>query len=151
MVTKLRDHFPQVRVEHAKACAGLVGRNIIDSNDPLLSRNKRLLGGGGRSKSGNWKEIAIFLPKYDIKWLEMKCKTTTDEVFRMTLNYVTLMQMYKNMVVAVRSGDSIMIEYMYVKFLPIFEASGKRNYVEIVCTMIESLYATIKPKILHLV
>ena len=58
--------------------------------------------------------------------------------------------MYKNMVVAVRSGDSVMIEYMYVKFLPIFEASGKRNYVEIVCTMIESLYATIEPSILHL-
>ena len=104
-----------------------------------------------RGLNRNRKEIAIFLAKYYIKWLEKKRKTTTDEVFRMTLNYVTLMHMYKNMVVAVRSGDSIMIEYMYVKFLPIFEASGKRNYVEIVCTMIESLYATIEPKILHLV
>ena len=94
--------------------------------------------------------IAIFLAKHYIKWLKKKRENTTDEVFlRMVLIFVTLMHMYKNMVIAVHSGDYIMIEYMYVKFLPIFEASGKRNYVEIVCTMIDMLYATIDPKILH--
>ena len=40
---------------------------------------------------------------------------------------------------------------MYIKLLPVFEASSKRNYVELSCRMVETLYATIDPKILHLV
>ena len=69
----------------------------------------------------------------------------------MVLNFVMLMHMYKNLVIAVRSGDSMMIKYMYIKLLPVFEASSKRNYVELICGMVETLYATIDPKILHLV
>ena len=58
----------------------------------------------------------------------------------MILNYVTIMNMFKNKVMAVQSGDSIMIEWSYIDLLvPIFEATGKKNYVEIVCGMVENL------------
>ena len=59
--------------------------------------------------------------------------------------------MYKNLVIAVRSGDSMMIEYLYIKLLPAFEASAKKNYVEITCSMVDTLYASIDPNILHFV
>ena len=56
----------------------------------------------------------------------------------MILNYVTIMNMFKNKVMAVQSGDSIMIEWSYIDLLvPIFEATGKKNYVEIVCGMVK--------------
>ena len=97
------------------------------------------------------KAVAIYIAKYYLNWIKRKLKSTTDDVFRMILNYVILMHMYKNMVIAVRSGDSMMIEHMYVKLLPVFEASAKKNYVEIVCSMIETLYSSIDPKILHMV
>ena len=45
-----------------------------------------------------------------------------------------------------------MIERTYIDLLPIFEATGKKNYVEIVCgTMVENLYGTVGEKTLHLV
>jgi len=97
------------------------------------------------------KEVAIYIAKYYLKWLKQKLRTTTDDVFRMVINFVIMMHMYKNLVIAVRSGDSMMIEYLYIKLLPAFEASLKKNYVEITCSMVDTLYASIDPNILHFV
>ena len=59
----------------------------------------------------------------------------------MAINFVIMMHMYKNLVIAVRSGDSMMIKYLlYIKLLPAFEASAKKNYVEITCSMVDTLY-----------
>ena len=99
----------------------------------------------------NPKEVVVILAKHYLDWIELQRKDTNDEVYKMILNYVTMMNMYKNMVMAVRSGDSIMIERSYIDLLPIFEATGKKNYVEIVCGMVESLYGTVEEKTLHLV
>jgi len=76
---------------------------------------------------------------------------TSDDVYRMILNYVKVMHMYRTMVIAVRSGDSIAIEAMYVNLLPLFETARKANYIEIVCGMIETLYGTTDPKILQMI
>ena len=100
----------------------------------------------------NRKEVAIFIAKYYIDWLESKRVSTTDEVFRMCINFTTIMHTFKNMVMAVRSGDSIMIESIYIQMLPVFQAVGKKNYVEIVCSMVENLYGpTLDAKGLQLV
>ena len=65
----------------------------------------------------------------------------------MVINFVIMMRMYKNLVIAVRCGDSMMIEYLYIKLLPAFEASVK----EITCSMVDTLYASIDPNILYFV
>jgi hypothetical protein len=95
------------------------------------------------------KKAALFLANHYLDWIETKRASTTDDVFRMCLNFVTMMTNFKNMVMAVRSGDSIMIEAMYINMLPIFEAAGKKNYVEITCTQIENLYSNLDPKTLQ--
>ena len=73
-----------------------------------------------------------------------------DDVFRMVLNFVTMMTNFKHMVMAVRSGDSIMIESMYIEMLSVFEVAAKKNYIEISCSMVEeTLYSSIDPIKLH--
>ena len=63
----------------------------------------------------------------------------------MVLNYVTMMTKFNNMVMAVRSGDSIMIELMYIEMLPVFKIALKKNYIEISCSIVETLYASLDP------
>ena len=86
---------------------------------------------------GEPKKVALFLATCYINWVDLKRESTTDDVFRMVLNYVTMMTKFKNMVMAVRSGDSsIMIESMYIEMLPVFEIALKKNYIEISCSMV---------------
>ena len=65
----------------------------------------------------------------------------------MVINFVIMMHMYKNLVIAVQSGDSMMIEYLYIKLL----ANAKKNYVEITCSMVDTLNTSIDLNILHFV
>ena len=95
---------------------------------------------------GKTPKVAILVqPLSYINWIDFKRESTTDDVFRMVLNYVTMMTKFKNMVMAVRSGDSIMIESMYIEMLPVFEIGLKKNYIEISCSMVETLYSTLDP------
>ena len=100
---------------------------------------------GLRECNRDSKKVALYLATCYVNWVESKRSTTTDEVFRMVLNFVTMMTKFKHMVLAVRSGDSIMIENMYIEMLPVFEVAMKKNYVEISCSMIETLYSSIDP------
>ena len=114
----------------------------LENNKPVLDRINKV--------KDNPKEVAVILANHYLEWIESQRKNTNDEVYKMILNYVTMMNIYKNMVMAVRSGDSIMIERSYIDLLPIFEATtGKKNYVEIVCGMVETLYGTVEEKTLH--
>ena len=60
-----------------------------------------------------------------------------------------MMTKFKQMVMAIRSGDSIMIESIYIEMLPVFEVAAKKNYIEISCSMVETLYSPIDPIDLH--
>jgi len=61
------------------------------------------------------------------------------------------MKMYKAFKKAIRCGDGVAIEQLYVDFLPIFQAAGKRTYVEIVLGMVDQYYSKIPAKLLHLI
>ncbi len=127
-----------------------IERHLIPKSTRALDEDL-LAKGQFNSIQNDEKEVAIFLSTYYRRWLKCKLKTTTDDVFRMAISFVILMHMYKNLVIAVRSGDSMMIEYLYIKLLPVFESSSKRNYVEIACSMVDTLYTSIDPHILHFV
>ena len=76
---------------------------------------------------------------------------TTDQYLKMAISFVPLMDMYRLFRLSVRAGDAVMIEWLYSKFLPIFLATGKLHYVEIVLGMMEHFYTKLPPHILHLV
>ena len=49
-----------------------------------------------------------------------------------------------------RSGDAILIEWVYKEVLPLFNISGKKHILEITLKQMEDLYARIPYKLLHL-
>ena len=65
-------------------------------------------------------------------WKYTKIKSTTDILFRASLQYVRMMILFMALKHTIRCGDAISIENVYNDFLPFFEAAGKSNYVEIV-------------------
>ena len=67
------------------------------------------------------------------------------------LNFVKLRSYYKMFRSSVRNCDAVMIEWLYKEFLGIYDATGKHNYFEIDCGMIETLYKSILYKTLQLV
>ena len=99
----------------------------------------------------NSKELAIHMADGYHRWLEKKVKTSTDQYLKMAISFVRLMDMYRLFRLSVRSGDAIMIEWLYSRFLPIYLATGKLHYVEIVLRQMENFYAKLPPHILHLV
>ena len=80
---------------------------------------------------------AVILVKHYLEWIESKGKNTNNKVHKMILNDMMIMNIYKNMVMAVQNRDSIMIERTYIVLLRMFEGTGKKNYVEIVCGMVK--------------
>ena len=101
-------------------------------NDILLSINFAELeqspefSRGLKEYNGDSRKVALYLATRYMNWVESKQSTTTDDVFRMVLNFVTMMTKFKHMVMAVRSGDSIMIKSMYIEMLPVFEVAAKK-------------------------
>jgi hypothetical protein len=85
------------------------------------------------------------------KWVKEKRSSTTDEYFRMILNFLSMMEMYRVFRISLRAGDAIMIEALYNKFLPIYLATRKSHYVEMVLGNIETFYSKLSSKLLHLV
>ena len=96
-------------------------------------------------------DFAIDIAKRYIKWMDDKRSNTTDECFKMSLNFVKLCLYYSEFRLALSSGDAVMMEYLYREFLPIFLYTGKKHYFEIVCGMIEQFYGKIGNKLLQLV
>ena len=113
--------------------------------------------------SGDLDEVSKMLDIQDLKalaihmadgyhtWLERKVKSSTDQYLKMSISFVRLMDMYCLFRLSVRAGDAIMIEWLYSRFLPIFLATGKHQYVEIVLGQMENFYTKLPPHILHLV
>ena len=87
------------------------------------SLNKNLC--GLKECNRDSRKVALYLATHYVNWLESKQSTTTDDVFQMVLNFVTMMTKFKHMVMAVRSGDSIMIESMYIEMLPLTVCNKK--------------------------
>ena len=75
----------------------------LENNKPVLDQIKKV--------KNNPKEVAVILAKHYLEWIELQRKDTSDEVYKMILNYVTMMNIYKNMLMAVQSRDAIMIEW----------------------------------------
>jgi hypothetical protein len=97
------------------------------------------------------KAAAIFIVvEYD-KWTVERRRTTTDEYFRMSLHFTFLMNQYRLSRKSLRSGDAIMVEWLYTKFLPIYLITNKFHYFEKVLSMIDELYDQIPAQMLHLV
>jgi hypothetical protein len=86
---------------------------------------------------------STYVGKAFLEWMDERIATTTDEVFRMCLMYTKLTRMYKLFRVSVRAGDSILVEYLYEYYIPIWLVCGKHNYVEIALNQIEDLYRRI--------
>ena len=78
------------------------------------------------------KALAIHMADGYHTWLETKVKSSTDQYLKMSISFVRLMDMYRLFCLSVRAGDAIMIEWLYSRFLPIYLATGKHQYVEIV-------------------
>ena len=97
------------------------------------------------------KRLALEIANGYNKWIDFKRSQTNDECFQMALNFVTMMEMYRLFRISLRAGDAVMIEALYCKFLPYYQATGKRNYVQIVLSNIDAFYSEIPANLLHLV
>ena len=97
------------------------------------------------------REFAVKVAKDYRSWLVTKSRQSNDEVFVMAVNFVLMMEMYLDFRTALNTGDAIMIECLYREFLPIFFVTRKRNYIEIVMSMMDTLYGKISNRNLQLV
>ena len=89
------------------------------------------------------REFALIVASMFIKWMEKKQQESTDDIFKMIINFVILVEFYRKFCPAFSTGDSVMIECLYREFHPIYFPSKKKHYIEIVMTMMETLYAKI--------
>ena len=73
-------------------------------------------------------QLAIHVAESYKAWMNKRGAERTEKVFRMVLNFVTVMNLYRMFRVAVRSGDAILIEWMYREVLPLFNITEKKHY-----------------------
>jgi hypothetical protein len=95
--------------------------------------------------------LALKLASKYQEWFKTKRSTTKDEYFQSALNFVSMMERYRVFRISLRAGDAIMLEALYSKFLSIYNALGKKHYVEIVLGNIDAFYSQLPSKLLHLV
>ena len=86
------------------------------------------------------KELAIHMANGYHRWLEKKVKHSTDQYLKMIVSSVWLMDMYRLFCLSVWAGDAVMIEWLYCRFLPIYLATGKHQYIEIVLGQMEIFF-----------
>ena len=77
--------------------------------------------------------------------------TSTDEIFRMLVNFILLVDDYCKFQTALNTGNAVMIEGLYHNFLPKSYLTKKKHYVEIILTQIETFYNKIGPQKLEMV
>ena len=98
------------------------------------------------------KILAIHIADGYHAWIEkMVWSCSTDQYLTMAILYVRLMDSMYQLFCLSECAVMIMIEWLYSRFLPIYVATGKHQYVEIVLGMMEHFYMKLPPKILHLV
>ena len=102
-------------------------------------------------REGNPKEFGLLIPKGYRKWLKEKQCSTTDQVFKMLVNFVLMVDDYREFRMALNTGDAVMIACLYKDFLPKFYLTKKKHYVEIILTQIENFYNKVGPRKLQLV
>ena len=95
-------------------------------------------------------EFTVHLAKSYSAWIVKRRELKTNEVFRMVLNFVSVMNLYRLFRVAIRAGDAVMIEWTYKEILSLYHITGKKHYVKIVLKQVEDLYNKISYKFLHL-
>ena len=83
-------------------------------------------------------------------WLDNNQACCIDEVFFMVINFMQITNLYQEFKLALNYGDTVMIEWLYKEFLPLYLYTGKRYYLEIVYGMMDKLYGAIYYKLLHL-
>ena len=96
------------------------------------------------------KQFAIHIAKGYTNWTEVRRRETTDKVFRMILNFVAVMNLYRAFRVTVCAGNAIVIEVIYREMLPLFGITAKKHYSKISLKQMEGLYEHISYKYLHL-
>ena len=69
----------------------------------------------------------------------------------MMINFVLLIDDYREFRMLLNTGDAVMIECLYCNFLPNFYLTKKKHYVKIILTQIENFYHKIRPCRLQLV
>ena len=112
-------------------------------------RNDQTLNSIKVEKDG--REVAILIATQYHQWLLYKQQNSDDEVFRMCINFVLLVNTYREFRIALNTGDSVMIECLYNDFLPIFYLTRKKHYIEIVLSMMDTLYSKVGYKHLQLI
>ena len=95
-------------------------------------------------------EFAVHIAKGYTNWTKIWRRETTDNVVRMILNFIAVMDLYRAFCVVVCAGNVIMIEAMYRDMLPLFGITAKKHYFEIALKQMEDLYEQILYKYLHL-
>ena len=72
-----------------------------------------------------------------------KLKSTTDEVFRLLLNFVSLTSRFMLFKEATTVGDSLMVETIYNEYLPVLVHLSKSAYYNIILDQIDEYYVRI--------
>ena len=85
-------------------------------------------------------ELAVFLARDFKDWFQERLDATTDGEFRRVLTFVKTMRIYKLFRSAMRSGDAIVIEALYVQFMPYWIAASKPNCFENALHQLDELY-----------
>ena len=87
---------------------------------------------------GSSSEFALLITKGYRKWLLLKQRTSTDQKFKKLVNFVLMVDDYREFRMALNTGDAVMIKYLYNNFLPKFYPTKKKNYVKIILTQMIS-------------
>ena len=87
--------------------------------------------------------VAIDLCRKFHKYVERKCQETTDERFKLLVCFFNLVNVFKRYELAMKSGDSIEMEYIENSFCGVFLLLDKNNYVEILLSQMEKKYGKI--------
>ena len=75
-----------------------------------------------------------------LEYIDNKIDTSTDERWRMLINFFKMASTFKQYEYSMKMGDSVMLESIEIRFCGIFLLLKKYNYVEIVLSQMERKY-----------
>ena len=73
------------------------------------------------------------------------------KIFLMLLNFVRIMNLYKQFRIYLHAGDAVAIKWIYREYFPILLYMKKSHYVEIILVQMEKYYDVLPHHILQLV
>ena len=83
-------------------------------------------------------------------WKKIKLERTSNVLFCASLQYVQMMNLFLSLKRSICCGDTIAIEDVDIKFLPIFSAAKKNIYIKILLHSIDQYYSVLSKQKLHL-